>query len=221
MHYVYWIHDENETDLLTEGYVGISNDPDRRFGEHGDKFGEVKEVLFSFEDRTDAENKEKELRPSWNIGKNIAPGGQAGNRPYGIHTSGWTQPEEANRKRSQSLKGNTNGVYRAEETTVEGITFRSVGEACDYLSETYGYCTATAADRIKNNKPFDKVNRSVGTDNPRARTVIVEGKKFSLKKDAIAYLMETYCFGKNKAIEHIDKGTPIEELLIKRRKKGS
>lgn len=221
MHYVYWIHEENETDLLSEGYVGISNNPDRRFDEHADKYGSVKEVLFSFEDRSDAENKEKELRPSWYIGKNVAPGGQAGNRPYGIHTSGWTHDPSVYDSRREKLKGNTNGTYRAEETTIEGITFRSKYEACEYLSEKYGYGTATAADRIKNNKPFDKVNLGAGVDNPRARTVIVESKKFSLKKEAITYLMSKHGFGKNKAIEHIDKGTPIEELLIKRRKKGS
>lgn len=185
MHYVYWIHDENETDLLTEGYVGISNDPDRRFGEHGDKFGTVKEVLFSFEDRTDAEEKEKELRPSWYIGKNIAPGGQAGNRPRGIHTSGWTHTEEGRRNKSKALMGNQNARNRAVETEFDGITFRSKYEAESYRKEKYG-------DLRKNNG-----------QNQKTRRCVVDGVEYEGQNEAARLLgwtngkVRTRCLSKN------------------------
>ena len=143
MHSVYWIHDENETDFLSEGYIGISNNPERRFAEHRDKYGSVKEVLFTFENRTDAENKEKELRPAWNIGKNVAPGGQAGNRPFGIHTSGWKHDPSVYDDRRKALQGNDYGKYRAEKCVWNGISFDRKHDAYDYIANHHNVTRRT------------------------------------------------------------------------------
>ena len=161
MECVYWIHNEDETDILSEGYVGISNDPERRFGEHGEKFGTVKEVIFQFATREEAERKEFELRPKWFIGKNIAPGGQAGNRPKGIHTSGWKHSEESRRVRSERLKGNTLAKNRARKCVIEGVEFAREKDGVQYLADKYEMKYATARYRWKNNVPFDQTRSEI------------------------------------------------------------
>ena len=108
---VYWIHDAEEKDILTEGYVGVTNDFERRMGEHGDKYGDIKELIQTNMTRDEAQAKEKELRPNWYIGKNIAIGGQDGNRPFGIHTSGWKHSEESKAARSKAVTGTKNPRY--------------------------------------------------------------------------------------------------------------
>ena len=41
MFYIYWIHQTNHTDPYTEGYVGLSNQPDKRFKAHTTKTAQV------------------------------------------------------------------------------------------------------------------------------------------------------------------------------------
>jgi hypothetical protein len=163
MQCVYWIHNENETDILTEGYVGISNDPQRRFEEHKDRFGSVKEVVFTFETRQEAKDKEAELRPRWNIGKNIAPGGQAGNRPRGIHTSGWKQNISEEKIEEKRLLAKTNERFAKPRRpfTYEGETFPSMLIAYDTLAERHGLKRGSVMYRIKNNVPLDKTQNEI------------------------------------------------------------
>jgi hypothetical protein len=88
--YVYWVHLPEHTDMATEGYIGITNNTAERFRirsgmynsgslhitravkKHGDSV--VYEVLLksSYEYCKYIENK---LRPSYNLGWNIAIGG--------------------------------------------------------------------------------------------------------------------------------------------------
>lgn len=88
MHYIYWIKKTGQTNVLTEGYVGYSNNPSRRFEEHKSaktvvgnnirKYSNEIEVvvLEGFSAEEDALQKEKQLRPRKNIGWNVAIGGQ-------------------------------------------------------------------------------------------------------------------------------------------------
>lgn len=139
METLYWIHSEEQTNPMTEGYIGITNDFDRRMSEHGDKFGTIKEVLHKSFSRDRILRLEAFYRPSWYIGENVAPGGQAGNRPKGIHTSGWTHDSSVYDSRRETLKGNKHGEKRAVETTFDGITFRSKYEAEEYRKQKYGH----------------------------------------------------------------------------------
>lgn len=88
-HCVYWIHHAGQTDLMSQGYIGVSNNFDRRMGEHF-KLGQnrylqfaikkygwdalvKKKILLATEDYClDIENK---LRPQDKIGWNIVAGG--------------------------------------------------------------------------------------------------------------------------------------------------
>jgi len=94
---VYWIHLKNEIDPLTEGYVGVTNDIQRRWKRHkrqaakrSDKrngrplykaFRKYGVEAFCFEiladsiDKWSAYNLEYALRPHSYIGYNSAPGG--------------------------------------------------------------------------------------------------------------------------------------------------
>lgn len=93
MHYVYWIRGIEHTDLNTEGYVGISNQPLRRLKAHTTDTalvgsGLVRErvdqqgihsiehsVIAECVDLTQAQVLEAMLRPVANIGWNIKKGG--------------------------------------------------------------------------------------------------------------------------------------------------
>ena len=88
MHYIYWIKKKDHQDILSEGYVGYSNNPERRYEEHkksNSRLGRVIQkhesnidliVVYKFESEKEALLKEKELRPKQRIGWNIAQGGQ-------------------------------------------------------------------------------------------------------------------------------------------------
>lgn len=88
MYYIYWIKKKEDSDILSEGYIGYSNNPKRRFEEHkksktkvGNAIRKHDEnidlvILYSFDNELKALAKENELRPKKRIGWNIACGGQ-------------------------------------------------------------------------------------------------------------------------------------------------
>jgi len=86
---VYWIHHKDHTDMFSHGYVGVSNNVERRFSEHQKqkenshlhnavkKYGFehlVKSVLI-IADMDYCLEVESRLRPEVNIGWNLAKGG--------------------------------------------------------------------------------------------------------------------------------------------------
>lgn len=77
---VYWIRRKEHTNPDTEGYVGVSNNLDRRIQEHQREkwFCEedyVVEVLRVFDTQSEAYLHEEILRPTSNIGWNLNKGG--------------------------------------------------------------------------------------------------------------------------------------------------
>jgi len=87
MYYIYWIKRKSHNNVLTEGYVGFSNNVERQFEEHKSatskvgkaikKYSDVEVItLYKFKSKQEALDKEKELRPEERIGWNIAIGGQ-------------------------------------------------------------------------------------------------------------------------------------------------
>ena len=157
MYYLYWIHLPFHSDPFSEGYIGVTKDPERRKDEHlrkSDRFppGSLFITLAKLPSFESAQCVEFYLRPKWYIGWNIAQGGQDGNRPPGIHTSGWKWNEESKKKRAELWKGNTHGN---KETVVEGVVFPSQKEAAKHLQNKYGVAFTRAKTFLREKKTLD------------------------------------------------------------------
>ena len=89
---VYWIRRSIHTDIKTEGYVGITNNIDKRFKQHRDSVDLVNytsvitealrehdDIVFGIvatcDNREDAKAMERSLRPEYRVGWNVAKGG--------------------------------------------------------------------------------------------------------------------------------------------------
>jgi hypothetical protein len=92
MHYLYWIHLKEHTDILTEGYVGHASNFNKRMRDHKrqsnfkksrfynavKKYGWdnlVKEIILIGSDQQYCAEVELKLRPEPHIGWNLQPGG--------------------------------------------------------------------------------------------------------------------------------------------------
>lgn len=89
--YLYWLHDVSEKDISTEGYVGITLNPDKRCKSHESNFQTRKEgqyldiSVYDFNDvvfeivhcgsQSEVEDFERTLRPTKGIGWNRGAGG--------------------------------------------------------------------------------------------------------------------------------------------------
>ena len=115
---VYWIHLPEHTDYYTEGYIGVTNNPSRRWQDHKttaasgrhpnnlltniiNKYGDtlVYDVIFGGT-RDQCFSYEKELRPSASIGWNLMSGGIFGD----ITEDGLTRLRASHVKRSEKAK---------------------------------------------------------------------------------------------------------------------
>jgi hypothetical protein len=91
---VYWIHNPEDTDINSQGYVGISNNVNRRMKEHSKKMGFLEGKIldvFLCGEKEFCKQIEKELRPKKNIGLNIAAGGGIPPNITGIRRSEQTK----------------------------------------------------------------------------------------------------------------------------------
>jgi predicted GIY-YIG superfamily endonuclease len=123
--YVYWIKRKSHADPLSEGYIGISSDPQRRFNEHqysdfvvGRAIKKYKDIeliiLHEYENRDLALLKENEYRPKVYIGWNTIVGGD---EPPRNHLT-----EDVKKKISDTLKKNGACPYSEKTHSVESIT---------------------------------------------------------------------------------------------------
>lgn len=91
---IYWIHNESETDIESQGYVGITKDLKRRTKEHNTRsnflLGRTIEVFLCGE-KEYCKLVEKQLRPRKNIGLNVASGGGIPPNQIGIKKSDKTK----------------------------------------------------------------------------------------------------------------------------------
>jgi predicted GIY-YIG superfamily endonuclease len=128
--YIYWIHYPEHTDPLTEGYIGVTTNPTRRFKQHSLEYsshnprlyraikkGAIQTILETLEDKEEAFLREETYRPVPNIGFNLNAGGAAPPAQWG-HThrtnNGQTIHSEEHKKgmseRFGKLKWYNNGV---------------------------------------------------------------------------------------------------------------
>ena len=130
MYTVYWIRHKDHTDIFSQGYVGVSDNVDRRFKQHQranynpklarsiKKYGWdnlVKSVVLIADEKYcyDVETK---LRPEKQIGWNIVPGGVS----PGIHAFpgklnpmfGKKRPDLAERNRTVIKSGEDHGNFK-------------------------------------------------------------------------------------------------------------
>ena len=76
---IYWIHGPTETDITTEGYIGVTQNLARRLRQH--KWMEPDDeaaIVFTTDTIEEAYVLEARLRPHRDIGRNVAPGGKGG-----------------------------------------------------------------------------------------------------------------------------------------------
>lgn len=115
--YLYWIRKPEHNDPLSEGYIGVTVDPKKRFAAHSVSKenpyvrkamakGAVPEILFEFGNEQEAYQKEHDMRPSPRIGYNLCEGG---GKP----------PSQAGTTHDRGLKG--------KQPTVSCISCRWVG----------------------------------------------------------------------------------------------
>lgn len=95
---LYWVYNDKCSDLTTEGYIGITNNPHKRFQQHRNLESKNTGYLYRknmpkadtrfkillISDRDTCLNLEKTLRPERNIGWNTAIGGEASNLLHGL-----------------------------------------------------------------------------------------------------------------------------------------
>lgn len=128
MYSLYWIKYKNYTDPYKEGYIGISNEPLRRFKEHKSSKDNNKvkgaiengadiEILFNNLSITEAMELEKSYRPKELIGWNLCEGGQLPPSKKGYKYKEGKQilvgehrtdsQKESSKKHSELMKGRT------------------------------------------------------------------------------------------------------------------
>tara|TARA_Y100000593_G_C4201566_1_gene282143 strand:- start:47 stop:601 length:555 start_codon:yes stop_codon:yes gene_type:complete len=159
---LYWIHNDRETDPLTEGYVGVTTHSLKaRLYQH-----QIKSTNYSYtqfipepEDkikllethtsRKVAYQRENEMRPEKYIGRNIAAGGEGGGRgkksPEHRRKIGekkkawWDSPEGLAKKKefSEKMKGNPSNTgiipVNAQPCKINRVIYHSVRTAAEEL----------------------------------------------------------------------------------------
>lgn len=119
IHFVYWVHLPEHTDIQTQGYVGVSVSPKRRLQEHKNstnnkylsralnKHSEsiIQSIVFKGNDNA-CYQYEEQLRPTVNIGWNNNKGGICP-----PSRKGWTPSAKTLAERSKNLKG----IVRTDE----------------------------------------------------------------------------------------------------------
>jgi hypothetical protein len=123
---VYWIHLLEHTDIMSEGYVGVSNNPKRRLSEHKlaskkqlnvnpyferilNKHSVTQTIVFQGTEE-ECYLQEEKLRPVKNLGWNINKGGQKPPSMKGVPRS-----DETKKKISKSLTGHTHSKETREK----------------------------------------------------------------------------------------------------------
>jgi len=149
---IYWLRHKSHTDLFTQGYIGVSVNPNERFRHHlknaiGNyhsdkvlskaiqKYGkdQIEMDILLTGDEKYCYLTEKLLRPNGFIGWNMREGGYHTPNPY---PKGSKQPKESLEKRSNTLTEmrKTQSVGRNRKVSINGEIFNSIKAA----REKYG-----------------------------------------------------------------------------------
>lgn len=113
MYYIYHIRRDVHSNNLKEGYIGISNNPERRLKEHKksgnvhlkrafEKYTDIQMVVISEGSEDEMKRMEEWLRPEDKMGWNLVKGGGL---PPRNSLKGYKHTEEMKKKISESKKG--------------------------------------------------------------------------------------------------------------------
>lgn len=143
---LYWIHYPDQTDPNSEGYIGITSDFESRITTHSKyakykhiynrmQSGAIPEVLWKNLTKEEAELLEARMRPTENIGWNLAAGGnippsRAGKVSLGTLLTG-DDRTPAQKESARKHKIRMQGRLPANTTPIEifGMQFQSVNQA--------------------------------------------------------------------------------------------
>ena len=104
-YYLYWLHLPEHTDLFTQGYVGVTANPQRRFSSHKFNFSDIaKELVMDIiciADKIYCYSIENKLRPFRNLGWNKSVGGYRNNIMIGAENPNFQKYGE----KSPNFKG--------------------------------------------------------------------------------------------------------------------
>lgn len=162
MYSIYWIHHPTHVCMKTQGYIGITKNVDKRWKEHKQyakapytkcavieraisKYGDlfVWEIVLEDVEKELAEFVEFELRPTTNIGWNLAVGGCCA-------TLGYKHTEETKNKLSgfNNYRAKKANIYNAntEELVAENVC---LSEWCKNNNRNAAHLGGTATGRYK------------------------------------------------------------------------
>lgn len=103
---VYWLYDDTCSDVLTDGYVGVTEKLETRIKQHRRRFSDknFNAVILYEGSKEECYSKENELRPTKGIGWNLAIGGKQG------YTLGTVASDKRKVKISKAMIGNKNSI---------------------------------------------------------------------------------------------------------------
>ena len=131
--YLYWIHLQEHVDIFTEGYIGVTKRPKRRFYEHSlhpdspilesayKKYKDIVSTVLMIGPKDYCYEMEEKLRPTDHIGWNIAQGGKKPPVFYGDDNVS-RRPEV--RKLISERKSGENHQYFGKKTWMFGKKHR-------------------------------------------------------------------------------------------------
>jgi len=121
METVYWIHEPHHTDPYTQGYIGVTSclkkrlPIHRRSNPHFFTPNTIIDTLHSYDNMLECNQKEREYRPTINIGYNKAAGGSRSDMPrdtrVSVESSGSAFRWYGNKLITVELYNRINGIY--------------------------------------------------------------------------------------------------------------
>lgn len=157
---IYWIHNESETDIKTQGYVGITKNLKRRMREHSSKlnFLEGRTVdIFLYGEKNYCKEIEYQLRPKKYIGLNIAAGGGIPPDATGIKRS----------EKTKLLMSQNNVGFRGRKHTYE--TKRKMSESRKAFGKPHTEETKNKLSEIARKRKFNPMTGRKHTEDAKSK----------------------------------------------------
>ena len=147
MIYIYWIHHESQSDPKTEGYIGVTNNPQGRFRSHRNSDnnfvkgniakGATMSILHEVSSYDEAYNIERDYRPDIR-GWNLAIGGLGGS--FDSMPDGWHSERNHKRyadpaQREKTAEANRKRYADPEQRTITGLASKKMWQDPEYRAK--------------------------------------------------------------------------------------